>query len=119
MLPIAVHGTPAFASALATLRDRGDTDFAKVEPAVRTILEEVRKDGDAAVLRCVERFEKRAVRTLFRTSFDGAAALARLPEEARQALQHAAARIARFHEAEQKEMFGGGGFRFEDAGVST
>ena len=119
MLPVAAHGTPAFASGLARLRDRGDTDFAKVEPAVRAILEDVRKEGDAAVLRYVERFEKRVVRTLFRTELDGASALARLPEEARAALQHAAERIARFHALERKEMFGGNGFRVESEGLSV
>jgi histidinol dehydrogenase len=119
MLPIVTHGTPAFASALATLRDRGDTDFAKVEPVVRAILEDVRKNGDAAVLRYVERFEKRAVRTLFRTSFDGKAALARLPAEAREALQVAEGRITRFHAAERAEMFGNNGFRLEEGGMSV
>jgi histidinol dehydrogenase len=100
------------------LRGRGETDFAKVEEPVRTILEHVRKDGDAAVLLYVERFEKRAVPALFRTDYDGAAALARLPAEARDALRHAAARITRFHERERAAMFPGDGFRFEDDGRS-
>ena len=118
MLPIATYGTPTFASALAGLRDRGDTDFAKVEPVVRAILEDVRKEGDAAVVRYIERFEKRTVRSLYKSDIDGAGALQRLPQEARDALQHAAERIARFHAVERKEMFGGGGFRFEDQGIS-
>ena len=119
MLPIAAHGTPAFVSGLTRLRDRGDTDFTRVKPAVRAILEDVRKEGDAAVLRYVERFEKRAVRVLFSTELDGAGALARLPEEARAALQHAAERIARFHALERQEMFGGGGFRVENEGIEV
>jgi histidinol dehydrogenase len=119
MLPIAAHGTPAFASGLARLRDRGDTEFAKVEPVVRSILEDVRKEGDAAVRRYVERFERRTVATLFKTALEGAAALARLPREAREALQHAADRIARFHSVERKQMFGGDGFRFEDDGIEV
>jgi len=118
MLPVHVHGTPAFAKALAVLHDRGDADFAKVEPAVRAILDDVRSGGDAAVLRHVAHFEKRVVSTLFRTSFDGAGALARLPTEARAALVYAADRITRFHEVERKQMFGESGFRYEDAGVS-
>ena len=118
MLPVHAHGTPDFASALATLRDRGDADFAKVEPAVRAILEDVRKDGDAAVLRHVAQFEKRAVHTLFRSAFDGASALARLPAEAQAALRYAAERITRFHLVERKQMFGGDGFRYEEDGVS-
>jgi histidinol dehydrogenase len=106
---------------LALLRERGDSDFAKVEGAVRAILEDVRKDGDAAVRRYVERFEKRSVATLFlssRSAFDGAGALARLPSEAREALEYAADRIRRFHAREQATMFPGDGFRFEDEGAS-
>jgi histidinol dehydrogenase len=120
MLDVTTHGTPAFASTLALLGSRGDTDFAKVEPAVRSILDEVRRDGDAAVLRCVERFEKRAVTALFRAAadYDGAGALARLPPEARHALEHATARITRFHARERATMFPGEGFRFEDEGMT-
>ena len=125
MLAVVTHGTPAFASMLALLQGRGDADSAKVEGAVRAILDDVRKDGDAAVRRYVERFENRVVHTLFRTAsasgldgFDGAAALARLPAEARDALQHAAARITQFHQRERAAMFPEGGFRFEDQGMT-
>lgn len=118
MLALATYGSSAFTNMLALLRGRGDTDFAKVEAPVRAILEHVRTEGDAAVLLYVERFEKRAVRALFRTDYDGAAALARLPASAREALQYAADRIQRFHERERAAMFPGDGFRFEDEGRS-
>lgn len=122
MLHVHPHDSSTFASTLALLRNRGETDSAKVEGAVRAILDEVRRDPpsarDAAVLRFVEQFEKRAVRTLFRTSYDGAAALARLPADAREALAYAAARIRRFHEHEKRAMFPEGGFRFEDDGAT-
>lgn len=107
---------------LALLHERGDADFAKVEGAVRAILEEVRRDGDAAVRRYVERFEKRSVATLFLSStahFDGAGALARLPADAREALEYAADRIRRFHARERETMFPGDGFRFEDEGGAS
>ncbi len=111
-----VHGTPDFAAALTALHDRGETDFAKVEPAVREILESVRKDGDAAVLRYVERFERRTPKALCVRELDGKAALERLAPEARKALQNAADRITEFHRREREAMFAGGGFRFEDEG---
>ena len=118
MLPVHVHGTPSFTSSLALLHDRGDADFAKVEPAVRAILEDVRREGDPAVLRHVAQFEKRVVHTLYQTSFDGPGALARLPAEARAALEHAADRITRFHGVEKRQMFGDSGFRYEEEGIS-
>lgn len=124
MLHVHPHESSTFASTLALLRDRGESDSAKVEGAVRAILEDVRREGDSAVVRFVERFEKRAVRTLFRTDFgegSRAAALARLPADAREALAYAAARIRRFHEHEKRAMFPDhdrGGFRFEEEGTS-
>ncbi len=114
-----VHGTSGFDSALAALRDRGETDFAKVEPQVREILETVRSEGDRAVLRYVERFERRTPKALcspLRERLDGKAALERLAPEARAALESAADRITEFHRRERAAMFQGGGFRFEDDG---
>lgn len=122
MLAVAFHGTPAFSSMLALLHGRGDVDFAKVESAVRAILDDVRANGDGAVIRYVAQFENRTVHTLLRRpgkDYDGAAALARLPAEAREALEHAAARIARFHERERTTMFGGDGFRIDEDGMSV
>src|ERR1700733_10199331 len=122
MLAVSTHGTPAFASMLARLQGRGDTDFAKVEDAVRAILADVRTEGDVAVLRYIDCFEKRTVepKALFQpvTALDGAGALARLPADARGALEHAAARITRFHERERSAMFPEGGFRFEEEGLA-
>lgn len=122
MLTVALHGTPEFDNRLGGLHRRGDTDFAKVEASVRLILDDVRAHGDEAVLRYVARFEKRTVRTLLlraERDYDGAAALARLPTPAREALRHAADRIGRFHERERSAMFGEGGFRMEDEGLSV
>lgn len=115
---LAVHryGTPMFDEALARLRERGDTDAAKVEPQVRAILDAVREEGDRAVLRFIERFERRVPRSLFVRDLDGKAALDRLAPAARSALERSAERITTFHRRERDAMFGGGGFRFEDGG---
>jgi histidinol dehydrogenase len=109
LISTATFGTAAFASALARLRVRGETDFSKVEPAVREILEAVRTEGDAAVVRYVERFERRTVvpGALVRRTYDGEGALGRLAPEAREALTYAAGRIRAFHERERDAMFPG------------
>lgn len=117
MLPCAAHGTPAFAEAVKRLGDRGEADFSKAEGAVREILDAVRREGDAAVLRYVERFERRVPSSLVRRDYGGEAALARLPADARQALEAAAARIRRFHALEREVMFAGDGFQREEEGV--
>jgi len=121
MFPIYIDGSPEFESALTALRARGTNDLAGVEPAVREILAEVRQGGRAAVLRCVERFERRAAAALVRPAgpvaeggFGGAEALARLAPELRAALELAAARIARYHE---RQLAAEGGFEIEEDGV--
>ncbi len=122
MLDVFAHGTQAFVTALARLHGRGDADFAKVEASVRAILEDVRANGDPAVLRYVAQFEHRAVDTLFlraANDYDGRSALEGLASDVRKALEHAADRIARFHEQERASMFGEGGFTLDEGGMSV
>ncbi|HEY5242455.1 MAG TPA: histidinol dehydrogenase [Polyangiaceae bacterium] len=111
-LAIVLEGTPGFDATLARLESRGEADFARVEPVVREILGAVRTGGDAAVQRYSERFGRRAPALVVR-DYDGAAALARLPDEARSALQLAAARIRAFHEHQRDA-----GFRYHEEGIT-
>jgi histidinol dehydrogenase len=109
MLPIFVDGSAACEAALARLEARGEADFARVEPAVREILAAVRQEGDAAVQRYNARFGRAAPKLLLR-EYPGAAALGRLPADARHALELAAGRIRAFHEHQRDA-----GFQFVDA----
>lgn len=118
MLHTTTHGTDEHERALAALCDRGEADFAKAEPVVREILAAVKTEGDVAVRRYVEKFEKRTPRVLFTRDIGGEAALGRLPRDARDALGHAAARIRTFHERERAVTFGAeNGFRDEKDGL--
>ncbi len=112
MLAIVLDGTPGFDAALSRLESRGESDFARVEPVVREILGAVRAGGDAAVQRYNERFGRRAPALVIR-DYDGAAALARLPAEARDALELSASRIRSFHEHQRDA-----GFRYHEDGVT-
>jgi histidinol dehydrogenase len=112
MLSIAYEGTAEFDALCARLEQRGATDLAAVESAVRGTLAEVRRGGDEALLALVARFESRTPAVLFRRDYDGAAALARLPESVRNALSLAAERIARYHQHQLID-----GFRYEEGGV--
>jgi histidinol dehydrogenase len=112
MLATFLDGTPDFEAALARLEHRGLSDFARVEPAVREILAAVRSEGDAAVQRYNERFGRRSPR-LFVRDYPGAAALSRLPSDARHALELSASRVRAFHEHEREA-----GFRYEAGGVT-
>lgn len=113
MLPIVLDGTPELDETVARLAHRGDSDLSRVEGVVREILDAVRARGDEAVLEYVARFEKRRPRALVTRTYDGEAALARLPRGARDAMGLAADRIRSFHERERDA-----GFSYEAEGVS-
>jgi histidinol dehydrogenase len=112
MLATYLEGTPECAAALARLETRGEADFARVEGTVRDILAAVRAEGDEAVLRYGAQFGRRTPSLVVR-DYPGASALARLPADARAALELAAERIRVFHEHERDH-----GFRFEKDGVT-
>ena len=112
MLRIVHEADPTFAKTVRALATRGEGDLSSVEPAVRAILDDVRARGDQAVLDACEAFEHRRPSPLLKT-IDGAAALARLPAEARAALELAAARITAFHRHQVDR-----GFRYQEAGAT-
>jgi histidinol dehydrogenase len=115
------HQDPAaFRAAVDRLRARGTEDFDAVEPVVREILADVRRRGDAAVLRYVDVHERRRPDPLVRRSrfgegagFDGEGALARLAPDVRAALELAARRIRAFHERQVQV-----GFSYTEAGIT-
>jgi histidinol dehydrogenase len=112
MLATFVDGTADFEGALARLEFRGESDFARVEPAVREILAAVRAEGDVAVQRYNERFGRRAPQLVIR-EYPGAAALARLPADVRSAMELAASRVRAFHMHERDI-----GFRYDEHGIT-
>src|SRR5690348_994271 len=103
-LRIAHDGSPAAEAELARLDARGESDFARVEPAVREILAAVRAEGDAAVLRYAEKFDRRRPDPLHRADYDRTAS-ERLPKNAAAAMKRAAERIRAFHEKQHAHFF--------------
>ncbi|HEV8551359.1 MAG TPA: histidinol dehydrogenase [Polyangiaceae bacterium] len=110
----ATEGTPEFAAWLGRLRRRGESDLARVEPAVREILDSVRTGGDRALAELVERFEKRKPSRFLVRDYGGAEALASLNGELRQAIELGAARVRRYHERQREGLFG---FEYEEDGI--
>ncbi len=113
MLSIHIDGSDDFALALTRIAARGETDHARVEPVVRTILADVAREGDAAVLRYTAQFDKRTPNPLVLRDFPREDALAKLPSAARGAMELAAARIRAFHEHQRDP-----GFRYTTDGVT-
>ncbi len=115
LLTTVTEGSDAFVEALQRLRRRGESDLGRVEPRVREILESVRQDGDGAVLNWVVKLEKRRPKQLLEREYGGAAALAALPADVRNAMQHATERIRSYHE---RQLEGLTGFEMEAEGVT-
>ncbi len=118
-LPVLLDGSAVFGATFERLVRRGTGDLEAVAPAVREILTRVRREGDHAVRHYVQTFEKRSPASLVLESFDGAGALARLAPEVRDGLKLAAQRIESYHRRQwDAEFKDGGGFRYEEEGVS-
>ena len=76
-------------------------DGADVSAAVAAIIDQVRAEGDAAVIALTNKFDRRNASTMAELALDQetlAAAYARIDDELRDALETAAARIRAFHE---------------------
>ena len=114
-LHVATQGSAEYDALLARLTRRGESDLDKVEPAVREILAAVRSEGDRALLRYVERFEKRSPKAWLERDYGGEAALAGLAAPVRDALVEAAARIRRYHQKQADHL---GGFEYVEEGVT-
>jgi histidinol dehydrogenase len=102
----------AFARRLALLESRGEHASGKVEQTVRSIVDAVRRRGDAALFAYTARFDGVTLtpRTVEVPRAEMAAAAAALPAGARRALQLAARRIAAFHRRQRQ-----GSWSFRDA----
>ena len=108
---------PGFEAALAQrLHWSADTDAA-IEQRVADILADVQQRGDAAVLEYTQRFDglnAASVAELEITQAELQAALDSLPAVQRDALQAAAARVRKYHEAQKKASGESWSYRDED-----
>lgn len=100
-------GTPEAAAFLARLRARGQGGAPEVEAAVRAILDDVRRRGDAALLELTERYDgfRATPDTLAVSPAEIDAATASLDPSVARALQLAAERIEAFHRRQRRESW--------------
>lgn len=100
----------------ARLHWSADTDAA-IEQRVADILADVRQGGDAAVLEYTQRFDSVSATSMAELELcqvELKAAFDALPEAQRQALQQAAVRVRRYHEAQKKASGESWSYRDED-----
>jgi histidinol dehydrogenase len=100
-------GSPDAAAFLVTLRDRARAPAPGVETAVRTILEDVRQQGDAALLAYTEKYDgiRLDAETLRVPEAEVATALESLHPPIREALALAAGRIEAFHRRQLRDSW--------------
>ncbi|MBY6033556.1 histidinol dehydrogenase [Marinobacter daepoensis] len=94
-----------FDSALASLLAWDDSVDHQVNESVRHILHEVKNRGDAAVLEFTAKFDRLNAGAVAELEMDGArlkAALAQIPQDQREALEKAAARVRDYHERQNQ-----------------
>jgi histidinol dehydrogenase len=90
---------PAQARLVTALARRGATDLADVEPAVRRIVNDVRRNGDRAVRRYATRWDGLGERRTAACSEDELhQAWEQTDSELQQAIEHAAGNIRRYAE---------------------
>lgn len=99
---------PDFRTQLDALLDRAPEISAGITTVVDDIIAEVRRDGDAAVIRYTNRFDRREVQQAGELVLDAAAldaAWAGLPTDLRDALSRAAERITAYAEHQKIAAF--------------
>ncbi|HVK48222.1 MAG TPA: histidinol dehydrogenase [Pseudobacter sp.] len=90
-------------SQYATLLQRPVADAASLEQTVRTVLEDVKKNGDEAVKRYTQQFDKASIDVLQVPAVDFEEAESLLPASLKQAILTAKENITRFHEKQLSE----------------
>ena len=115
MLEVLQDGSRAAARQLERLAARGES-AAGVEPDVRKIIEAVRRGGDRALIRLTAKYDGVHLtrRRLFVTEREIDAAAKEVPAATRRALEHAHARLVRFHRKQVEH-----GFELREDGVRT
>jgi histidinol dehydrogenase len=107
LVPILQTTDPACRRHLQKLLARGEGGSAQIEGTVRTILRDVKKKGDSALLTYTAKFDgvRLTPETLAVSQSEMAAALAALPKPERRALQTAAQRITAFHRRQRQHSW--------------
>ena len=86
-----------------TILRRAETDISAYMETAREISEDVRKNGDEAVLRYTEKFDHVKLSAIAVTQDEIEAGYARLDKETREAIEYAAGNIRKFHSEQMPE----------------
>ncbi|MBM4330368.1 MAG: histidinol dehydrogenase [Deltaproteobacteria bacterium] len=104
---VLISGQRGFSQFLKRFSRRGETEYAKVEMQVRNIVEQVKKQGDPALIGLTQKYDGWNVspKTLRVSRVEFRAALKILTREEKKTLEFAAARIERFHALQDRRSW--------------
>lgn len=104
---VLVSGERGFSRFLKGFSLRGETEYARVEMQVRSILSQVKKQGDRALIRLTQKYDGWNVspKTLRVSRGEFRAALKTLTREEKKTLEFAADRIERFHALQDRRSW--------------
>jgi histidinol dehydrogenase len=104
---ILISGGKDFTRFLKSFSRRGPAEFEKVEGPVRHILQQVREQGDQALLRLTSRYDdwNASRKNLQVSAKEIRSALKAFNRQERKALEYAATRIERFHRLQQQKSW--------------
>lgn len=83
------------------LTQRGSASYASLEPLAKEIFEQVAQNGDMALINYTEKFDRVKLDDFSVSSKEIEAAIARVPERLKLAIQNAKENIYRFHKAQK------------------
>lgn len=89
----------------SALRERASAQFSQVEAVVRGIVEDVRRNGDAALLQYCEKFDQAHLTSLAVTEEEIRTAMASVGEALLSTLEEAAQNIRAFHSRQVRQGF--------------
>jgi histidinol dehydrogenase len=83
------------------LTQRGSASYASLEPLAKEVFEQVAQNGDKALINYTEKFDQVKLDDFSVSSAEIEAAIARVPERLKLAIQNAKENIYRFHKAQK------------------
>lgn len=104
-MKIVRSNTKEFKTTLESIKSRGTEDTSTVEPIVRDILQNVKKDGDKALIKYTKEFDSVALKSLKVTDNEINAAFKKVSKKDLQIIETACERIERFHKNQVEQSW--------------
>ena len=100
-----VYNKDTLSELIKKLKERADNTNDEIERSVKNILADVKARGDEALFEYSERFDKVKLTSLRMSEEEKEAAIAKVPDALKEAMDRAAANIYAFHEKQKQQSW--------------